>query len=351
MAPCTFFIGSQGGTLPTRNNVLSKQMPLFYSADNSREQENLEGTRCFTIAYKFKGKSGCFNNPENVVAIGDSGAFSHPFNKRWTFEEHLHNIFKWETSFCKKHKVKEWKFKYVSSYDMLIKETWVEGVKAENKWTLNHAQHAVDKTVQAARYLAENREILQDRKLILACQGINSIQYSSCVDQILEFAKPGDWIGLGSWCVLGLPLFKHYLIEFYKTINIVIPRVAQSGIKNIHLYGVRYEPAVAAFSYLCDKYNVQPSIDNARPILDCRDPSPKALKRCKARHHYWQDNCNYWTSYCANINKSRFYNQPNLELAIESLKQSKFISKYIKKLIYENNNFMGALGNISLTWV
>lgn len=143
------------------------------------------------------------------------------------------------------------------------------------------AERAVDETVATAQYFNANRERLQPRILLLGCQGVNASQYKRCVERVLEVARPEDWIGFGGWCILGNLQFKHYLFEFYKTLTECVELVARAGIKHVHLFGVRYEPAVAAMQWTCDFYGITCSTDSSRVLRDCSVASAAALKKIR----------------------------------------------------------------------
>jgi hypothetical protein len=340
-------VGSQGGTLPTLNNVMAKQTPLFYPTCDEREQDNMTGWRCWTVAHKWRGASGVFKSPDFLKVLGDSGAFTHPWDKRWSFEQHEQNVKQWETSFAKSMRWKEWYFDAIASYDLLIDEVWSSGIRVKQRWSKEKASWAVDETVKAAQYLASRRAKLSPRSLVLGCQGVTAEQYYRCLERVLDVATPEDWIGLGGWCILGIADFKHYLPEFYRVLNICIPLIAKHKIKKIHLFGVRYEPAVAPFTWICHQHGIVPSTDNSRPILDCRNPTPSALKQSGARKPYWRDNVEWWRDFLANINRSVYYQKPSWKLAWDAFESDKIVGNFARQMLknyksikYENSNFI-----------
>lgn len=318
-------VGSQGGTMPSLSATLAMSQPLFYSTNQPREVEDLEGDRCWTIAHDFKGGKNSFTNPDNLWVLGDSGAFSHDPSCRWALSEHRCRLLQWEQAFSRRIEYSGWQFRAVSSYDVLIDETWVNGIRNKQRWTPESAQWAVTQTIQAAQYLAAHRQDLAPRTLVLGCQGVNADQYEYCVEQILQVATSNDWIALGGWCIIGQQ--KHYLIEFYEVLRRVIPKIAHAGVRHIHLFGVLYEPAIAPFHWICQQYGLTCSTDSARPIINCITPSPKALKRAGALAAYWKDNVLAWKEKCAVIDKSRWHCQPSKELAYDTLRQERFVIK------------------------
>lgn len=235
-----------------------------------------------------------------------------------------------------------WHFNVVASYDLLIDEVWVEGVRVKRRWSVSDANEAIDCTVEAARFLVANRDILSPRILLLGCQGVNASQYKECVLRILEVATPQDWIGLGGWCILGKEGFKHYLFEFYKVLNECLPLIAQRGVKHVHLFGVRYEPAVAPMQFVCDRLGLSCSTDNARFLIDCRSSNPKQLKKSGAKRFYWRDNVKWWEEHLSNLHRSRFYQTPHHDLAMFVLQSDAFVGKearnFVKEIILSNSS-------------
>jgi hypothetical protein len=172
--------------------------------------------------------------------------------------------------------------KAIASYDLLIDEKWVNGVRSKQRWGQREAETAVDETIRAARYLSENR--IPGVSLILSAQGVEPRQYLRCAQAVSEFMGSDDWLGLGGWCITG-KIPKRTLPAFRETVNIVIPWAAHAGIGHIHLWGVVYAPALASISSLCDKYGLSLSVDSVGPSLrpvfgewgyaDWKDPSYK----------------------------------------------------------------------------
>lgn len=280
--------------MPTRENALSKNFSLFHpTSNNDREPENLTGRRCFSVAHRWKGGRDRFSSPDALHVLGDSGAFSHNPDSRWTFPQHLEKVFEWERNF---ERAQGWEtgafqFAAVASYDVLIDETWVDGDRVKQRWSVAQAQKAVRDTVAAAQYLSEQRHRLGDRKLLLGCQGVTPQQYARCVEQICAVARPQDWIGLGGWCILGRQ--QHLLPEFEKTLNLIMPLLARR-ISRVHLFGVLWTPALDLFGEACDRFGLQGSTDSVRPIRDCANPKPAALRKAAAKAHYWRDSVEWW---------------------------------------------------------
>jgi hypothetical protein len=310
-------------------------MPLFFDGSTSRESENLAGDRCWTLAHNHSFKPGTFNSPDDLFVLGDSGAFSHSPTKRWSFEEHVEKLGNWERRFAQSQGWKQWNFSVIASYDLLIDEVWVDDFRQKQRWSVVEAERAVNQTVAAAQYLNLQRKTLQPRILLLGCQGVNAAQYRRCVERVLEVAAPGDWIGFGGWCILGHLKFKHYLFEFFKVLNECVELVARAKIKHIHLFGVRYEPAVAAMQWTCDRYGISCSTDSSRFLLDCCVPTPSALKKSGAREPYWRDNVDWWKAHLANLNRSPYYRKPSEQMAKDALQQDAFLGTEPRKFLKE----------------
>ena len=299
------FVGSNGGSCPSRE--------LVETGQGGWEREALEGWRCFTAAYSYKGASEVYENPKNVLTLLDSGAFSDPPEGRLTFAQGLERQLKWETIFARKMNDKEWRAYGLASYDYLIDEVWADGIRFKQRWSVAQAQRAVKETVEAAYFLSQHRDELFPRKLFLGCQGVDSEQYFDCVKQILSFAKPGDAIALGGWCIMGMPRYQSWLPEFHRTLRLSIPAIAQAGIKHVHLYGVLWEPATAVFAYNCHQNGITCSTDSCQPITACkRSSKPNALKKAGARKPYWKDNVTWWHDKLANVCQSKHYRNPHL---------------------------------------
>jgi hypothetical protein len=331
------FVGSQGGTLPSRDCIQKNLMPLFFDRQTFREAENLIGDRCWTLAHRHSFKPGSFNSPDELFAIGDSGAFSHSPSQRWSLEEHIANISKWEKNLAKSQGWEEWFFSTVASYDLLIDEVWVDECRQKQRWSTLEAERAVNETVATAQYLNSQRNTLQPRILLLGCQGVNAAQYRRCVERVLEVATPGDWIGLGGWCILGHLNFKHYLFEFFKVLNECVELVALANIKHIHLFGVRYEPAVAAMQWTCDRYGISCSTDSSRVLLDCRVATSSVLKKSGARESYWRDNVDWWKTHLAHLDRSPYYQRPSDSLARTALQRDAFLGVESRKFLQEKS--------------
>jgi hypothetical protein len=100
----------------------------------------------------------------------------------------------------------------------------------------------------------------------MSAQGVDAIQYKECVVEVLKYCQPEDIFGLGGWCILGMK--RAYLPTFWQTMHLVLPLIANAGIKDVHIFGVLWEPALAGLLYLTDKHGLRLSTDSGKPIMD-----------------------------------------------------------------------------------
>lgn len=267
------------------------------------EPQDLGGKRMFTAAHK----------PERVVhrepieGTVDSGAFTDVMeDRRLTLEAALDRQLAWEGSATDKWGVPFAADGFVS-YDRLIDEKWIAGQRHKRRWSVKEGESAVAETIAAAQYLAGRREHLAPRRLILSCQGVDAYQYQECVAEVLKVASPNDWIGLGGWCILGMR--KSWMPTFWQTLRLVLPMIAASGVRHIHIFGVMYEPALGGLLYLADQHTLADgsqqftvSTDSTKPVLAC---TWKNWKKAGARERYWRDNVAWWKETLANLRQSK----------------------------------------------
>lgn len=264
------------------------------------EKQDLGGDRMFTAAHRAETKR--FSTP--ITGLLDSGAFTDKPEKRLTPEGALNRQLDWEQDASRKWDMDFRAYRLVS-YDLLIDEKWVAGKKHKQRWTVKEAEQAVETTIGAARYLASQREQLAPRKLVLSCQGVDAIQYEECAIEVLKVAQPEDWFGLGGWCILGRQ--KRWMPTFWQALRRILPRIAQTGIKNVHIFGVLYQPALGGLVWLADQYGLSVSTDGTSPILAC---TWKDKKKSGARRPYWRDNVAWWLDTLANLRSSEHYRNP-----------------------------------------
>lgn len=196
----------------------------------------------------------------------------------------------------------------LASNDRLIDEKDVAGVKVKQRWSVDDGWQAVRVTIDGAHYLASQRGNLGDRTLVLGCQGVNASQYATCVREVLAAATAKDWIGLGGWCILGKQ--QRWMPTFRETILQVIPLVAASPVRHVHIYGVLFEPALGNLLWLCDHYELTCSTDSKKPLSDCRWKTPEQRIQAGARQHYYRDNVQFWRDHLEQFRQTPFYRSP-----------------------------------------
>lgn len=261
------------------------------------ELQQLGGYRCFSIAKK---SFNAFPDVVDTLALLDSGAFSlTKEGKRARFDTILDTQLFWEYVVANHVlNLPEWKVHALSSYDWLIWE------KHPTQLALG-SEEKVNQTVAAALYLASQRSHLKGRHLILVCQGSIPQQYQDCVERVLTVAESDDWIGLGGLAKLGLR--KSNLPVFFEILHRIIPLIANSPVRHIHVFGCLYDRAIAPALFLCDRYGIELSVDSTRPI---RDALTSDKDRAGAREDYWRDNCNWWDDYMQSMSWSPHYEEP-----------------------------------------
>jgi len=193
----------------------------------------------------------------------------------------------------------------VVSYDRLIDETWTGGRRQKRRWSLRDAEFAVRETVEAAAFLATRREQVAPRALVLACQGVDAAQYRECAAEVLRHARPGDWLGLGGWCLLGRA--RSHLPAFWRTCRAVLPLAADAGLARAHLFGVLWLPALGGLLWLADRTGLVVSCDSAAPVLACTRGDPK---KAGCRAPTWRENVAWWRGALAGLRGGPHYSEP-----------------------------------------
>lgn len=281
---------------------------LFYAGGDGGgiqgEAMLLTGHRCFTAAIRPKTRLPL----HEVTAIMDSGAFTDvKDDQRLTPAQSLDRQIRREREwrqFCKDKTLPGfvWRAQAFVSYDRLIDETWAGGARHKQRWTIKAADAAVEETVEAARYLASQRAVVAPRRLVLSCQGVDARQYHSCVLEVLRYATPNDWIGLGGWCILGR--WKSWLPEFWRTLRLILPDIAAAHIGRVHLFGCIWPPALGGLLHLCDEFGITVSADSGGPVLNC---TWKNKKKSGARERYWRDNVEWWRQHLGDLSSTKHY--------------------------------------------
>ena len=261
------------------------------------EPFDLGGYRCFTAIHP----PPAHTDTNGLCYLLDSGAFSDAPAARLTPDRALDRQLAWEARAADVWGVPV-AAEGIVSYDLLIDEVWTHGVRHKRRWSVDDAEAAVRATVEAAGYLAARRRELAPRRLVLSCQGVDASQYTECTVAVLRHAEPDDWIGFGGWCIVGR--FTTWLPEFRRTMARVVPLVAAAGITRVHLFGVLYEPAVAALLWLADQHGIDVSTDSTAPVLAAtRGNGRKAGMRAET----WRGNVDWWKRRMATMRDSRWY--------------------------------------------
>lgn len=249
------------------------------------------------------GRHGLYEQDFSQINLFlDSGAF-----QRFKDNQRIENSQSLELQLYRERQLKTVCFALASN-DRLIDEKEVNGRKAKERWTVEEGWLAVRQTVAAAEYLASQRQYLAGRKLVLGCQGVDAKQYKACVSEVLQFTTAADWIGLGGWCILGKQ--QKWMQTFRQTLIEVIPLIAASPVKHVHIYGVLFEPALGNLLWMCDRYGLTCSTDSKKALSDCRWKTPEQRKKAGARRDYWRDNLAYWHHHLATFQSTPFYRSP-----------------------------------------
>jgi hypothetical protein len=278
---------------------------LFVGGDPARIRGApvaLHGDRCFTAA---AGRVRQRLDPARVRVLLDSGAFSDPPARRLDPERALSRQLRWEARAteswgapCRAHAL--------VSYDRLIDEKWLGTRRRKERWMVAEADAAVRETVEAARYLAAQRARLAPRRLVLACQGVDAAQYAECVAGVLEVARPGDWLGLGGWCVLGR-WRRRWLPAFWATLHAALPRIAARGVGHVHVFGVLWLPALGGLVWLADRHGLTVSADGSAPLLAATRPDGR---KAGLRAAGWRANVAWWRRTLGALRATAHYRRP-----------------------------------------
>jgi len=201
--------------------------------------------------------------PLECKIIQDSGAFSDGPSSRLDSMSALHR----QIAHMHKYRYSS-QVTHMASYDLLIDEKWIDGTRHKRRWSEDDAWGAVYETVNAARYILEWRDkCKQNMGIVVSAQGVTPQQYLACTSLVLRDAlvRKTDIFGLGGWCILGK--MRSLMPSFEETIKLVVPVVAASNVKHIHIWGVVYAPALGKLLHLCDTHGITLSTDSAGPSL------------------------------------------------------------------------------------
>jgi hypothetical protein len=266
----------------------------------------LSGDRCFSAAHD--AGTVRMERPRETTAIIDSGAFTDGPADRLTPAQALTRQLVWERAVAWRSGAPLWRAQALVSYDLLIDETWVAGAKHKRRWSVADAERAIEVTVDAAAYLASQRVMLAPRRLILSAQGVDAMQYRACMESVLQYATPVDWIGLGGWCILGR--FTSWLPTFWATLYEVLPLIAAANIRQVHLFGVLYQPALGGLLWLADRHGLSVSVDSSAPARSGACTTETARKRAGCRADSMEGNVAWWIHRLATLRQSSYYRQP-----------------------------------------
>lgn len=195
--------------------------------------------------------------PTTTLVMQDSGAFSDSPGQRLSIEAALDRQVKHAETYGYAAQVT-----HRASYDLLIDEKWQDGHRQKERWSELDAQDAVAETVRAAAYLSTHR---QGVGAVLSVQGVSAKQYLACARQVVPLLEPGDILGLGGWCILGK--IRSLLTVFSETMTVLMPFLGREGVKQVHLWGVCWSPALEVVTWLAAQHGVHVSVDSAHPSL------------------------------------------------------------------------------------
>lgn len=196
---------------------------------------------------------------KTIAVLQDSGAFCDGIGQRLSFEEALQR----QIEHAERYGYAD-RLTHRASYDQLIDEKWdYQGRRYKSRWSEEAAWDACITTIKAAKYLASHRENLHG---IFSAQGVTASQYLACVQGILPYIQDGDMLGLGGFCIVGrIP--RQIMPVFREIIHTIIPFVGREGIKQIHIWGCLYAPALGELLWLCDQHHIHLSTDSVYPSL------------------------------------------------------------------------------------
>lgn len=290
-------------------------MILYVGADAQNVQRrrlNLTGHRCFSGAY---GPKSRFTAEEaaQVTGLLDSGAFSDSPADRLDPATALERQFRWESE-AERWWHYPWRAEALVSYDLLIDEKWTGCIRKKERWSVAEADRAVRVTVDAAAYLVAQRERLTPRCLVLACQGVDAGQYAECVSGVLTHARPGDWIGLGGWCILGV--YRSWLPVFKQAMRRVLPLVASAGLNRVHIFGVLWPPALGPLLWLCDALGLTLSTDSSGPVLQT---TWKDRVKAGSYAETWEENVAVHQQRLVGLRDTEHYREPSSDVGRRQL--------------------------------
>lgn len=232
---------------------------------------------CLNPYYNVSLKPGC-----KVHYMIDSGAFQDvSTNSRLSFKDALKRQLDFEE---KIGQISE----CLVSYDRLVDEQVNEKGQFKKRVDFDISKDYVSETIDAARYLSEQRSQLAPRKLILSCQGTTVKQYLECMESILDFAQPGDIIGLGGFCILSKSI--EYEKQFYSIIKDAFPMIQNAGIDRVHIFGMGIFRALVQTDFYARINSIHCSYDTSSPEMNsvfgkCFSPVDGQMKSVFSKIH------------------------------------------------------------------
>lgn len=156
-------------------------------------------------------------------------------------------------------------FEVVFIYDDVIgvDEELIDGVLVKRRGTTETAAPAVRETLLSARYYASQRHRIKGQ-IGFVGQGVTPEQYLWCVRVMRQWMRPGDVFGFGGFCIWGrMP--KRITPIAHETISRVTPLLKHHGIRQFHLLGVMYAPAIEWAARLARRQRVRFATDGNGP--------------------------------------------------------------------------------------
>lgn len=233
---------------------------------------------CFSAVHR------AYGNVYPGECMLDSGAYTDRLRRRLSTTEALNRQLEWENR-RKKAWGSSFRASHLVAYDALMNHTGKDRVDARDK---------IRQTIEAAVFFDRHRHELAPRTLILPIQGSTQKQYLDCARAVLASSRPGDWLGLGGWCILGR--HKRLFPNFRKLLAHLTPLVARNGITHIHLFGVFWTPALAMLQYYCDQHGLTCSTDSGSPHVNLLAKTPSFIE-----HGGLIDNVRHWREKLNNL--------------------------------------------------
>ena len=188
-------------------------------------------------------------------------------------------------------------------------------------WVSSYDRLSIEKALEYGKYLYSQHSSLKNRKvrIIQTCWGETPSQYQDFVEKILPYCQKNDVLGLGGWGIFALE--KNYLSTFWEITLKILPIIAKSTVKKIHLFEVTWFCShlghtctpLASLLWLCDKYGLELSCSGDIPIIN-QSPILNSLqkleKETSALHSYWRVNLALIRTLLASLRDYKVYQAP-----------------------------------------